>query len=286
MSSDTLLREVDDELRRDRMRKLWRQTGPWIIGAAIAIVVAVAGYEVWTWWQKSQSSQLSDQFYAATDLADGTDIDGARKALDALIAQGGNGYAALAQFREAALLSQNGKTDEAVAAYDSLATSLGNTHLRELALILAGNLLIDKGDVAAVQQRVEGSLTPNSPLRNAAREEMGLVQYKAGQLDDALASFQSIVDDPLSNQDVRNRVQLYVLQLLAEGARPAPTPDDTATDDTATDDTADASSAAPVEASASEAPSAEASAAVDASTELDVTPAPESAAPDISSSAP
>jgi hypothetical protein len=270
MSSDTLLREVDEELRRDRMRKLWRQTGPWIIGAAVGIVLVVAGYEGWTWWQKSQSSQLSDQFYAATDLADGTDVEGAKKALDAMIAQGGSGYAALAQFREAALLAQNGKTDEAVAAYDALAGSLGNTHLRELALILAGDLLIDKGDVAAVQQRVQGSLIPSSPMRNAAREEVGLVQYKAGQLDDALENFQAILNDPLSSQDLRNRIQIYVIQLLAEGARPkAPATD-------ATDTPSEAPSVAP----------ADASSAVDASTELDATPPVEASAASAASSAP
>ena len=165
MSNDPVFREVDEELRRDRMRKLWRQGGPFVIAAAFLVVVGVAGYEGWTWWQKTQSSKSSDQFYAAAELADGTDFAAAQKGLDAVIAQTSGGYPMLAQFREAALLSQNGKTDEAVAAYDALASSLNNTHLRELALILAGNLLIDKGAVDAVQQRVGGSLTPSSPLR-------------------------------------------------------------------------------------------------------------------------
>ena len=38
MSSDTLIREVDEELRRDRMRKFWRQFGPWVIVGAVAVV--------------------------------------------------------------------------------------------------------------------------------------------------------------------------------------------------------------------------------------------------------
>jgi hypothetical protein len=258
MSNDPVFREVDEELRRDRMRKLWRQGGPFVIAAAVLVVVGVAGYEGWTWWQKTQSAKSSDQFYAAAELADGTDIAAAQKGLDAVIAQTSGGYPMLAQFREAALLSQNGKTDEAVAAYDALASSLNNTHLRELALILAGNLLIDKGDVDAVQQRVGGSLTPSSPLRNAAREVLGLVQYKAGKLDDAMGNFQAVLDDPLSTRDLRNRIQIYVLQLLAEGAKPITPP-------------ADASSSAPSSEPSSQA-SSEASAVVDSSTELDVTP--------------
>ena len=258
MANDTLIREVDEELRRDRVRKLWRQTGPYVIGGAVLVVLVVAGYEGWNWWQKTQSAKSSDQFYAASVVADGKDAAAAKKALDDLIAQGSGAYPMLAQFREAALLAQNGKTDDAVAAYDALSTSIANTHLRELALVLAADLLIDKGDVAAVEQRVGGLMTPASPMRDSAREAMALTQYNAGKLDDAMANFQAILDDPQSSRDMQGAVQIYLAQLQAEGAKvKAPAPGD---------------------ASASGASSA-ASAAVDASTELDVTPPSAVAAP-------
>lgn len=227
MSNDTLIREVDEELRRDRMHKLWRQTGPYVIGAAVAVVLLVAGYEGWNWYQSSTSSKSSDAFYAAAALADGTDFDAAKTALDQVIADGSGAYPALAQFREAALLAQQQKTDEALAAYDGLATALSSTHLRELALLLGASLLIDRGDVPGVEQRLGGSMTPDAPLRNAAREVLGLTQYKAGQLDAAMATFQALVDDPLVSNDLRSRVQLYVQQLLAEGATPVVTAPET-----------------------------------------------------------
>lgn len=265
MSNDTLLREVDEELRRDRMRKLWRQGAPYIIGAAVAVVLLVAGYEGWNWYQDSNSSRSADQFYAATAIADGTDFDAAKKALDDVIAQGSGGYSALAQFREASLLAQNGRTDEAVAAYDALATSLGNSHLRELALVMGASLLVDGGDVAAVEQRVGGSIAPDSPMRNAAREVLGLAQYKAGELDAAMATFAAIMDDPLALRDLQSRVQIYIQQLLAEGAAPIVSEPDVPVED--------------VPADVSVAPSGE----VDASAEIDVS-APSST--EVSSSAP
>jgi hypothetical protein len=220
MSNDTLLREVDEELRSERMRKLWRQGAPFIIGAAVAVVLLVAGYEGWNWWTESNASRSSDQFYDAARIADGTDLDAAKKALDDVIAQGSGAYPMLAQFRQASLLAQQGKTDEAVAAYDLLGNTVQDTRLRELALIMGANLLVDKGDVPAVEQRVGGSIAPDSPMRNAAREVLGLVQYKAGQLDDAMKTFQSIIDDPLASRDLQSLVQIYVQQLLSEGAAP------------------------------------------------------------------
>jgi hypothetical protein len=226
MSNDTLLREVDEELRRDRMRKLWRQSAPYVIAAAVGVVLLVAGYEGWNWWTKSNSSRSSDQFYAATAIADGTDLAAAEKALGEVIAQGSGAYPALAQFRHAALLAQQGKIDEAVAAYDALTNTQANSHLRELALVMGANLLIDKGDVAVVEQRVSGSMVPESPMRNAAREVLGLAQYKAGQLDPAMSTFQAIIDDPFASQDAQGRVQIFIQQLLAEGATPVVTEED------------------------------------------------------------
>ncbi len=262
MSNDTLLREVDEELRSDRVRTLWRQTAPFVIGAAVAVVLLVAGFEGWKWWTESRSAQSSDSFYAAAALADGTDFEAAKKALDDIIAQGSGAYPALAQFREASLLAQQGKTSEAVAAYDALATSLSDTRLRQLALIMGGSLLIDGGDVAAVEQRVMGSITPESPMRNAAREVLGLVQYKAGQLDAAMTTFQSILADPLANRDQQSLVQIYVQQLLAEGAAPVVTEPPA---DVSSEPSAEPSSAASSEAVSSEAPSATSSEAEAAS---------------------
>ncbi|UXN73227.1 hypothetical protein N8D56_20075 [Devosia sp. A8/3-2] len=38
MSQDNIFREVDEELRSDRMRAFWRRFAPYVIGAAIAVV--------------------------------------------------------------------------------------------------------------------------------------------------------------------------------------------------------------------------------------------------------
>jgi hypothetical protein len=230
MSNDTLLREVDEELRRDRMRKLWRQSAPYVFGAAAGVILLVAGYEGWNWWTSSNASRSADQFYAAAAAADGADLAAAQAALDEVIAQGSGGYPALAQFRSASLLAQQGKIDEAVAAYDALATNQTSTHLRELALVMGANLLIDSGDVAAVTQRVGGSIVPESPMRNAAREVLGLAQYKSGDLDAAMITLQAILDDPFASQDLQGRVQIYVQQLLAEGAAPVVTAEEVPAD--------------------------------------------------------
>lgn len=218
MSNDTILREVDEELRGDRLRSLWRRFGPFVIGAAVAIVLLVGINEGWKWWQDSQSAAASDRFYAALDLADGGDAAAAQQAFADLEASASGGYATLARFREAGLLAQQGQTEEAIAAYDRLATSESNPQIKALALVFGANMFIDAGDVAAVEQRVQGLVEPTNPMRNAAREAIGLAQFKAGDLDAARRTLMQILADPLVSRDMQSRIELYVAQLAAMGA--------------------------------------------------------------------
>ncbi|WP_375451632.1 tetratricopeptide repeat protein [uncultured Devosia sp.] len=232
MSQDNIFREVDEELRSDRMRSFWRRFAPYIIGAAGLVVVGVAVNEGWSWYHANNAANSSDELYAAFDLANGGDIAAAQAQLDTLIADGSGSYPMLAQFKQAGLLGKDGKTAEAVAAYDALAIDNSNQRLRELALVLAGTLLVDTGTLADVQQRVETIAAEGNPLRNAAREALGLAQYKAGDFPAAQASFEAVVNDPQSQSTVRNRMGYYLAQLLSEGAI-APAPTDKAAEDAA-----------------------------------------------------
>ena len=250
MSNENFIREIDEELRSDRMRSFWKNFGPWIITLAVLAVVGTAGWEAWQWWSNSNSARSSDQFYSALALTSGTDVEAAQKALEEVEATGAGAYPMLARFREAALLMKQGKNAEATAAYDAIATGETNANIRGLALVLAAYTLVDEGDVGAVEQRVSGLVAPPNPMRNAAREAIGLTKYKAGDLNGALAEFEAVLADPGTSPEVLTRLQIFIAQLKALGAA-AP-----ATDAAGATDTAPAPAAPADATSAVETPSA------------------------------
>ena len=43
--TDMLAREIDEELRRERLLKFWDQYGTYILAMALAVVVGVGGYK-------------------------------------------------------------------------------------------------------------------------------------------------------------------------------------------------------------------------------------------------
>jgi len=264
MSQDNIFREVDEELRSDRMRALWRRFAPYVIGAAVGVVAIVAVNEGWTWYHSNNAAQSSDELYAAFDLIDGGDLPAAQTQLDALIADGSGNYPVLAQFRKAGVLVKEGAVADAVAAYDTLANSESNPRLRELALVLGGTLMVDAGTLADVESRVGSIAVEGSPLRNAAREALGLAQYKAGDFAAAQASFEAVVNDPLTQSTVRNRMGYYLAQLLSQGAIAAAPADAaveaeaaaSAIDDIVSDEAPAAAAAPTAETPAADAPAA------------------------------
>lgn len=266
MSEQNIFREVDEELRSDRMRALWRRFAPYVIGAAVGVVLVVAVNEGWTWYHANNAAKSSDELYAAFELIDGGDLPAAQTQLDALIADGSGSYPVLAQFRKAGVLVKEGAIADAVAAYDALANSQSNPRLRELALVLGGTLMVDSGTLDDVESRVGSIAVEDSPLRNAAREALGLAQYKAGDVAAAQASFEAVVNDPLAQSTVRNRMGYYLAQLLSQGAiaaEPATDAADAAASaiDEIVSDEAPAAEAPATEAPAAETPAADAPAA-------------------------
>lgn len=216
MSDDSFLREVEEELRSDKLKAFWRRFAPFIIGGAVLIVLLVAANEVYKWWRDSTAAEASDAYYSATELA-GTEPDGARAALEQLAQEGPRGYQILAQFRAAALMAEQGDAEGAIAAYDGLSSSLDNQRLRELAFVLGAYLAVDHLDVGAVQARVGGLTGPESAFRNQAREALGLAHFKAGEFEEARALFEEMAADANASQEVQIRAFVYLEQLASTG---------------------------------------------------------------------
>ena len=69
MSDDSFIREVDEELRSDRMQNIWKRYGKLIIAIAIAIVVVTAGYRFWLSYSKGEAAKSGDVFLEAVELS-------------------------------------------------------------------------------------------------------------------------------------------------------------------------------------------------------------------------
>ena len=160
-SEDSLIREIDEELRQDQFHKLWSRYGKLILIAAGLCVAAAAGYQFWVKYDLDTRQALGERFVAAQKLAETGSTEAAVKAFKDLAGES-RGYGMLARIQEAGLLAKTGDTAAAIAAYDAIAGDSGADKLyRDLAVILAAGLEVN--DPGTDTQKVKDRLAPSWP---------------------------------------------------------------------------------------------------------------------------
>ena len=209
-----IFREIDEELRQERYEKLWRQYGKYLIGAAVVLVLAVAGYQIWRQYEQSQREAESAKFASAINAMEGGRSADAQALFAAIARDTKSGYGTLARLHEAALRANSGDREGALSVYDELAADeSADKPLRELATILGAlhRLGDEKADVAAIRTKLEPLAVKDAAWRFSALELLGLIAQREGKTADAKKHFQAIVDDPNAPRGTRTRAS----QLLA-----------------------------------------------------------------------
>lgn len=204
---DLLLKEVDEELQQDRAKALWDQYGAWIIGAAVAVVVGVAGNQVWSGMKAREAAQSAEAYQAA--LEEGQDNpELAADAMRQVAGQLNGGYSALAELRAGglALISEN--KAEALASYARVYEDAGTPdRLRDMARLRAANILVDQ-DAPQATALVDAIQT--DAFKPYGQEIKALAAMKANRFQEAYALFNGLITDPETPSDLRQRAQLVL----------------------------------------------------------------------------
>ena len=209
-SNDLFVREVDEELRQDKLKSVWRRFGTILISAAVAVVLAVAAWTGYQTWSENRANASGDRFLAALNAARDGNADEALKGLNALEADGTGAYPLLARFKAATLTAAKNPKG-AIAAFDAVAAD--NTvaqPLRDIAKLRAAYLLVDHGTYADVAARAEALSADGNPMRYSALESMGLAAYKAGDNANAQKLFELITADSAAPQSLAQRAQIML----------------------------------------------------------------------------
>jgi len=231
-----IFREVEEDVRREQLKRLWDRYGILVIGVALLIVLGTAGYRGWEWYSARQAAFRGAEFYEAMQMQRAGQTGEAEAAFSEIAAKGG-GFATLARLSAAASRLEAGDAAGAVSEYDAVSSGAGvEQGLKDVARIRAGYVLLDENDRAGVEQRVAALADDGGPWRNSARELLGLAAYQDGDLEEATRRFDEILADSDTPRDMRTRAQLMVTLLAAERAPTGATDSGSANQDSANQD--------------------------------------------------
>lgn len=215
MERDTLMREVDEEVRREQIQKLWEQYGTYIVAGVALFVAGVGGYQ---WWQGRQISAVEaagQRFEQALNLIEtGKDAE-AKAQLAAIAATRQAGYAELAQLSLAGAAVKAGKLDEALAAFEAVAKSADDTLIKDFARLQVASLKIETADWTEMQNRLNDLIGEKNPWRFLAREALGLSAMRTGKLAEARQTLAPLSADPRAPAAVRERASALMNIVVA-----------------------------------------------------------------------
>ena len=221
---DSLAREIDEELRREQLLKLWEQYGTYAIAAAAIIIIGIGGFKYFEYRQTVAAETAGARFTAAAREAAQNQKAEAQTALDQIASSAPAGYAALARLRLAAAEREAGRTAEAQAAYEAIAKEKGlDPLLADYARLQAATLRLDSADWTEMQNRLNDLAADGNVWRFSARELLGLAAQKAGKTEEARTQLQRLLGDRNTPPGIGERARVMLAMLTeAELARGAP----------------------------------------------------------------
>lgn len=221
--NDSLYREVEEELRRERMAKLWDKYGVYVVGLVAVVVLGIGGYQIWHGRQQTLAAEGGALYDSAARLSAEGKPDEALKAYETLAEGGHRGYATLSVLQSAGADLKAGKQDEALAQFEKVAKdSTADPLLKNFATLQAAGLRLGKADLPEMQNRLNDLAADGSAWRFSARELLGMAAYKAGDITVATKEFDRILSDPLAPQGVSARVRVLMGNIMAQTLAKAP----------------------------------------------------------------
>ena len=204
-SSETFIREVDENLRRDRAEDFFRRYGKWVIVAVVLLLAAAGGY---LWWQSRQQANTAAQSEQLAAVIQDVTSGNARNAdarLAQIAAQGGD-YGALAQMTQGALALQNGDRAKALAAYQAVAGNDDHPQaIRDAALLRQTALEFDTMKPEAVIARLQPYVQPGNPWFGTAGEMTAMAMLKQNRRTEAGRLFGQLAADKALPSSLRSR---------------------------------------------------------------------------------
>jgi hypothetical protein len=182
-----LFDEVDEEVRREQLKKLWDRYSIYIVAGALLIVAAVGGWRGYQYLEAQKAAEAGAAFDKAVELSEQNKHAEAEVAFTELAAKAPSGYRTLARLRAAAEVA-NRDPKEAVRLYDEVAADRGvSVTEQDLAKVRAAALLLETTSYPNMLSRLEAATAPGTTFRHTAREMLALSAWRA---NDAAATRQ------------------------------------------------------------------------------------------------
>lgn len=206
---DAFIREVDEDLKNESMKKLWDKYGLFIIIVVVASLTLAVSYESLKTWYVRRAENRADAYAAALSLQNQARLAESEEAFDLVIDEKLGAFAELAKMQKANLLLEQDNIKEALSLLKEISEDKSvSPQLRDTALI---KLATYRQDNAAFEEMSE-LLRPiaendNNAWNTVAQDILATVLLRDGKTDEAKEIYNALLENPDAPEDMKNRIR-------------------------------------------------------------------------------
>jgi hypothetical protein len=202
-----LFDEVDEDVRRDQLKKLWDKYSIYVIAGALLIIASVGGWRGYQYLEAKKAAEAGAAFDQAVELSEQNKHTEAEAAFTDLATKAPSGYRTLARLRAAAEVA-NRDRQAAAKMYDDIAAdrSVGSAE-RDLAKVRAAGLLLETATYPSMLARLEAATAPGATFRHTARELLALSAWRANDTAATRQWLDLIANDGETPPSLRSRAE-------------------------------------------------------------------------------
>jgi hypothetical protein len=208
--------EVEEDVRRERLEKLWKEYSDYIIAGVAFVIIGVAGWQLWHVYEQREALKASQEFMAAEQLLDSGQNAAAAQAYGHLAATAPSGYAMVSRLQEAGALAASGRQDDSLKLYREIASG-SDPILSAVARIRIAWQTVETAPAAQIQQTLGPLMDPTNAWNPMAREILAYADYRSGDAKDALTEYKKLATDKNVDGTLSQRASAMVA-FLTSGA--------------------------------------------------------------------
>ena len=208
------MREIDDAVREDEARDMFRRYAAPVGVAIVAGLVGLAGYLWYDNHKATEAGERGEKLTVALDQVEAGNLKSGDASLGAMLKDSSPGYAAAARMMQGAIAEQQGKADQAGKAFAEVAADTKAPQAyRDLATIRAVAAQFDRLPPQQVIDRLGALAVPGNPWFGSAGEMVGVAYMKQNKPDLAAKLFAAMAKDKQVPETLRRRVRQIAGQL-------------------------------------------------------------------------
>jgi hypothetical protein len=198
-----IFREVEEDVRRERLEKLWKAYGNYAIAALVLLFAGIGGWQFWERHELQERQKFSDAFVAAQRISNPQTAAGAFADLSHTAPKG---YGLVTRLSQAGAMYASGQRDGAIDLYKQIAKE-DDGAIGSVARLRAAWALADTAPRPALAELLKPLDQPGNAWRGNAREILAYADYRAMDVKAAQTKYDELSLASDSSEGVRARAR-------------------------------------------------------------------------------